>query len=86
MAGKDDDIVSLVLQGKKEFEAMLKENESLRIKCYALEMQCERLEEERKGLHTGASHHRQFQIHLSDVSGQRPDVYPLPLSPDDGIT
>ena len=53
MNGREDDIVALVLQGKREYEAMLKQNDSLRIKCHALEMQCDRLKEEREGLHEG---------------------------------
>ena len=55
MPVKDDDIVALVLQGKREYESTLKQNESLRIKCHALEMQCERLQEESEGLHRGNS-------------------------------
>ncbi len=55
MAGKDDDIVTLVLKGKREYESMLKQNDSLRSKCHTLEMQCERLKEENGGLHKGNS-------------------------------
>ena len=53
MGIKDNDIISLVLQGKQEYEALQKENVSLKTKCHALEMQCERLTEQCKNWHTG---------------------------------
>ena len=53
MGLKDNDIISLVLQGKQEYEALLKQNVSLKTKCHALETQCERLTEQCKNWHTG---------------------------------
>ncbi len=53
MNGREDDIVALLLQGKREYEAMLKQNDSLRNKCHALEMQCDRLKDESESLHKG---------------------------------
>jgi len=53
MGVKDNDIISLVLQGKQEYEALLKQNVSLKTKCHALETQCERLTEQCKNWHTG---------------------------------
>ena len=55
MAVKDGDIVSMVLQAKREHEALLRQNECLRTRCHALEIQCERLKEDNDGLHTGES-------------------------------
>jgi len=53
MGVKENDIISLVLQGKQEYEALLKQNVSLKTKCHALEMQCERLTEQCKNWYTG---------------------------------
>ena len=44
-----------MLQGKREHEDVLKENAALKLKAHALEMQCERLQEESEGLHRGAT-------------------------------
>ena len=55
MGVKDTDIISLVLQEKQEYEALLKQNASLKTKCHALEMQCERLTEQCKNWHSGVT-------------------------------
>ena len=77
MAVKDDDIVSMVLQAKREQEAILKQNESLRIRCHALETECEQLREESEGLHIGGHHH--FRVPTSTgCRCQMMSVYPQP--------
>lgn len=50
---EEDDIISLVLQGKREYESVLQLNDSLRSQCHALDMKCDRLKEENEGLHAG---------------------------------
>ena len=77
MAVKDDDIVSMVLQAKREHEAILKQNESLRIRCHALETECEQLREESEGLHIGGHHH--FRVPTpTGCRCQMMSVYPQP--------
>ena len=49
----EDDIISLVLQGKREYENVLQLNDSLRSQCDALKMKCDRLKEDNEGLHAG---------------------------------
>lgn len=49
----DDDLITMLLQGKREFENLLQQNDMLKTKCHALEMQCERQREQNEGLHTG---------------------------------
>ena len=49
----EDDIISLVLQGKREYETVLQLNDSLRSQCHALQMKCDMLKEDNEGLHAG---------------------------------
>ena len=49
----EDDIISLVLQGKQEYEKVLQLNDSLRSQCHALKVKCDTLKEENEGMHAG---------------------------------
>ena len=49
----EDDLISLVLQGKREYESVLQLNNSLRSQCHALKMECDRLKEDNESLHAG---------------------------------
>ncbi len=50
---EEDDLISLLLQGKQEYENVLQLNVNLRSKCHTVAMTCDRLKEENEHLHAG---------------------------------
>ena len=53
MASERDDILSLLVQAKHEYEGLLRQNDELTTKCHDMEVHCERLREKNEGLHKG---------------------------------
>ena len=53
MASERDDILSLLLQAKHDYEALLQQNDELTTRCHDMEVQCERQRDRNEGLHKG---------------------------------
>ena len=53
MAFERDDILSLLLQARREYEGLLQQNDELTTKCHDMEVHCERQRDRNEGLHRG---------------------------------
>ena len=53
MASERDDILSLLLQARREYEGLLQQSDELTTKCHDMEVHCERQRDRNEGLHRG---------------------------------